>query len=142
MHRKSALLVRAPPPPPPKTSWSPARHWAMIWGGHEPRVYAAVCFWLRRGSGGHQLCRAGVSVGAAAGSLLCLHRRLTCPAFLTLLTQTQQVQPLYVCVFLFLVRRCVKLIYLRLCSRCQFVAVQSQCCCHVGVIQSDSMRLH
>lgn len=33
--------------------WSPLRHWVMIWGGHEPRVHAAVCLWLCRGSRGH-----------------------------------------------------------------------------------------
>lgn len=65
-------------------------------GGHEPRVYAAVCFWLCRGSGGHQFCCASLSISAAAGSLLCFYRRLTCPAFLTLLTQTQQVQNMFV----------------------------------------------
>lgn len=84
----------------PLTSRSLARYWAMIVGGHEPRVYAAVCFWLCRGSGGHQLCCTGLSVSSAAGSLLCLYRRLTCPALLTLLTQTQQVQRvlcLYMC---------------------------------------------
>lgn len=69
----------------------------MIWGGHEPRVHAAVCLWLCGGSRGHQLRRAGLSVGAAAGSLLRLYRRLTCPAFLALLAQTQQV---LTCVFL------------------------------------------
>lgn len=63
----------------------------MIWGGHEPRVYAAVCFWFCGGSRGHQLCRAGVAVSAAVGSLLCLYRWLACPAFLTFSTQTQQV---------------------------------------------------
>lgn len=61
-------------------------------GGHEPRVYAAVCFWLCRWSGGHQLCCTGLSVSAAAGSLLCLYWRLTCPASLALPAQTQQVQ--------------------------------------------------
>lgn len=73
----------------------------MIWGGHEPRVYAAVCFWLCRGSSGHQLCRTRVSVSAAAGSLLGLYRRLTCPAPYTLLTQAQQVQIVLLCVCVF-----------------------------------------
>lgn len=79
---------------------SPARRGAMIWGGHEPRVYAAVCFWLCRRSGGHQFCCASLSISAAAGSLLCFYWRLTCPAFLTLLTETQQVQNMFVCVML------------------------------------------
>lgn len=60
-------------------------------GGHEPRVYAAVCFWLCRRCCGHQLGCVGVSVSAAAGSLLCFYRWLTRPAFLTLLTQVHQV---------------------------------------------------
>lgn len=105
----------------------------MIWGGHEPRVYAAVCFWLCRGSRGHQLCCTGLSVCAAASSLLCLYRWFTCPAFLTLLTQTQQV----LCLCMYIVFMFVNLV-LSLSS----VAMQSQCCCHVGVLQSDAMRLH
>ena len=128
----------------PQTPWTSARHWNVTWGGHEPRVHAAVCFWLCRGSGGHQLCCAGLSVSAAAGSLLCLYRRLTCPALLTLLTQTQQVQRVCVCVFVFyclgLWKTCTLIDFVLLCGRCQIVAMQSFAMWIV--IQSGSMRPH
>ncbi len=39
---------------------------------HESGIHAAVCLWLRGGSGGHQLCRAGLSLRSAAGALFCL----------------------------------------------------------------------
>ncbi len=39
---------------------------------HESGMHAAVCLWLRGGSGGHQLCRAGLSLRSAAGALFCL----------------------------------------------------------------------
>lgn len=77
------------------TSRPPGEALSCNLGGHEPRVYAAVCFWLCWGSGGHQLCCAGVSVSAAAGSLLCLYQRLTCSAFITLHFQTNQVRGLF-----------------------------------------------
>lgn len=76
---------------PPCLSTVPSHLW-VLGGGHEPRVHAAVCFWLCRGSGGHQLRCAGLFVCSAAGSLLRLYRKLTCPAFVALPTQTKQVR--------------------------------------------------
>lgn len=98
-------------------SCSPGEALGLLWGGHEPRVYAAVCFWLCRGRGGNQLSRACVSVCAAAGPLLCIYRRVTCPALRTLLTQTLQVQT--VCMLL-------KMIV------CAFVAMSFHSSCFVG----------
>lgn len=37
-------------------------------------MHAAVCLWLRGGSGGHQLRRARLSLRSSAGALLCLQR--------------------------------------------------------------------
>lgn len=82
-----------------RTSQPPGIALGRNLGGHEPRVYAAVCFWLCWRGGGHQLCCAGLSVSAAAGSLLGLYQRLTCSAFSTLHYQTHQVQA--VCLVLY-----------------------------------------
>lgn len=96
----------------------------MTTGGHEPRVHAAVCLWLRRGSRGYQLGRAGLSVGAAAGPLLRLRHRPARSALPALTAQTQVGRTAVPRRVWIARRRCATLL-----PRCR-----------VGVLRSDSLR--